>query len=183
VLLPILTISWPGRCESICSRISVGSSAKRDISADILLVKCGATLGTLEWKSGAFRRCPWSQRKVYPRGEDPSATKHGRCCLNVRCGDTPVRGISDVYEHALAACNPPTKLPGLNRHHPTSTPYTKPAEMAPRTRKALRASLLDDKIDILNRDADEASSAKQVFRTVSATLALVRVSAPFSSRL
>jgi len=49
--------------------------------------------------------------------------------------------------------------------------------MATRTRKA-EVSLLDDRIDVLNRNAVEVSSAKQVFRTVSATLALVRVSAP-----
>lgn len=83
--------------------------------------------------------------------------------------------------HVLAACNPPvdTRLLVLipNHHRPTGTSYTKPAKMATRTRKA-KVSLLDDRIDILNRNAVEASSAKQVFRTVSATLALVRVGAP-----
>ena len=49
--------------------------------------------------------------------------------------------------------------------------------MATRTRRA-KVSLLDDRISILNQEAIEASPAKQVFRTVSATLALVRVSAP-----
>lgn len=48
--------------------------------------------------------------------------------------------------------------------------------MATHKRKA-KMSLLDDRIEILNRDATEASSAKQVFKTVSSTLALVRVSA------
>ena len=40
-------------------------------------------------------------------------------------------------------------------------------------------SLLDDKIDTLNRIAVEAPLAKQVFRIVIAILALVRVSALF----
>jgi hypothetical protein len=47
--------------------------------------------------------------------------------------------------------------------------------MAARTRK-VKVSL-DDRIDILNRNAVEASPAKQVFRTVGAILALVRVGA------
>ena len=50
--------------------------------------------------------------------------------------------------------------------------------MATRTRKA-KESLLDDRINILNKDAVEASPAKQVFSTVSTTLALVRVGASF----
>jgi len=54
--------------------------------------------------------------------------------------------------------------------------------MATRTRKA-EASLLGDRIDILNRDAVELSAAKQIFRTVSTTLALVRVGAPLCVRL
>ena len=53
--------------------------------------------------------------------------------------------------------------------------------MTTRTRKA-KASLLNDRIDILNKDAAETSAAKQVFRTVSATLALVRVSVPILGR-
>jgi hypothetical protein len=48
--------------------------------------------------------------------------------------------------------------------------------MATRTHKA-KSPILDDKIDILNRNAGEASPAKQVFETVAAILALVRVSA------
>jgi len=52
--------------------------------------------------------------------------------------------------------------------------------MATRTRKA-EASLLGDRIDILNRDAVEVSAAKQIFRTVSTTLALVRVGAHSAS--
>jgi len=40
-----------------------------------------------------------------------------------------------------------------------------------------KVPLLDDRIDILNRNAVEASAAKQVFRTVGVILALVRVSA------
>jgi len=72
-----------------------------------------------------------------------------------------------------AACQPPTQplAPlGLGRYHLTSTPHTKPAKMATRARKAKVS------IDTLNRDAIEASSAKQVFGTVSTTLARVRVS-------
>ena len=46
--------------------------------------------------------------------------------------------------------------------------------MGTRARR-VKASLLDDKIDILNRSAVEASPAQQVYRTVSAILALVRV--------
>ena len=61
---------------------------------------------------------------------------------------------------------------------PACSPHTKPAKMATRTRKA-KASLLDDRINILNKDAVEASPAKLVFKTVSTTLALVRVGAPF----
>jgi hypothetical protein len=48
--------------------------------------------------------------------------------------------------------------------------------MATRTRKA-KATILDDRIDILERNAVEVSPAKQVFGTVAAILALVRVSA------
>ena len=39
-------------------------------------------------------------------------------------------------------------------------------------------SLIDGRIEILNRNAVKASPAKRVFRTVSAILALVRVGAP-----
>ena len=67
-------------------------------------------------------------------------------------------------------------------HHSTGTPYTKSVKMATRTRKA-KASLLDDRIDILDRSAVEVSPAKQVFKTVSTTLALVRVSTPFCIHL
>ena len=49
--------------------------------------------------------------------------------------------------------------------------------MATRTRET-SASLLDDRGVILNKDTVEASSAKQVFVTVCAALALVRVSVP-----
>ena len=76
--------------------------------------------------------------------------------------------------------NPPIQLSGpfeLNLHHPISTvPHTKPVTMATRRHNA-KASLLDDKIDILNRNTVEVSSSEQVFRTTSAILALVRVSA------
>jgi len=43
--------------------------------------------------------------------------------------------------------------------------------------REVEASLLDGRIDTLNRNAVEAYPAKQIFRTVSAILALVRVSA------
>jgi len=46
--------------------------------------------------------------------------------------------------------------------------------MGVRRRKAIVS--LDDKIDILNKNAAEDSPAKQVFTTVSAILVLVRVS-------
>jgi len=49
--------------------------------------------------------------------------------------------------------------------------------MTKRTRKA-KALLLDDRIDVLNRNAAEDSPAKQIFKTVRTTLALVRVSTP-----
>ena len=48
--------------------------------------------------------------------------------------------------------------------------------MATRTLEAL-ASLLDDRIDILERDVTKYSPAKQVFGTISAILALTRVCA------
>ena len=48
--------------------------------------------------------------------------------------------------------------------------------MATRTLEAL-ASLLDDRIDILERDVTKYSPAKQVFETISTILALTRVSA------
>ena len=47
--------------------------------------------------------------------------------------------------------------------------------MATRTLEAL-ASLLDDRIDILERDVTKYSPAKQIFGTISAILALTRVS-------
>ena len=48
--------------------------------------------------------------------------------------------------------------------------------MAARTRRA-KVSRINDKIDILNRNAAETFPANQVFRTVSVILSLVRVSA------
>ena len=54
---------------------------------------------------------------------------------------------------------------------------TKPARMATRTRK-VHESLLDDRINILDGKAAGAPpGAKQVFKTVSDILALVRVGA------
>ena len=47
--------------------------------------------------------------------------------------------------------------------------------MATRTREG-KLSIFTDKIDILNRNAVETSPAKEVYRTVIAILALVRVS-------
>ena len=82
-----------------------------------------------------------------------------------------------MHERFYYASKPPTTCTAWTQlPPPTSTPYARPAKMATRTRKA-KVSLLDDRIKILNRDALEASSAKQVFRAVSTTLALVRVSA------
>jgi len=66
--------------------------------------------------------------------------------------------------------------------HNRPTGATKPVKMTTRTRKA-KMSLLDDRIDILNGDAAKASTVKQVFRTVSTAIALVRVSAPSCVRL
>ena len=57
------------------------------------------------------------------------------------------------------------------------TSHTKPARMSTRARKA-RVSLLDDRIDILDKNAAGSSPPKEVFRTVAAILALVRVSSP-----
>ena len=48
--------------------------------------------------------------------------------------------------------------------------------MAARTRRA-KVSRINDKIDILNRNAAKTFPANQVFRTVSVILSLVRVSA------
>ena len=48
--------------------------------------------------------------------------------------------------------------------------------MATHTRR-VKSSLFDDRIDILNRNAIEASPAKRVFGTVISILALVRVGA------
>ena len=48
--------------------------------------------------------------------------------------------------------------------------------MATCTREG-KSSILTDKIDILDRNAVEISPAKEVYRTVIAILALVRVSA------
>lgn len=64
-----------------------------------------------------------------------------------------------------------------NLHRPTITPQTNLATMQTRTREA-EVPLLDDRIDILNRNAGDASPANQVFRTVSTILALIRVGAP-----
>jgi hypothetical protein len=47
--------------------------------------------------------------------------------------------------------------------------------MATRTRK-FEAPLLDDRIDVLNRNVAKASPAQQVYRSVSAILTLIRVS-------
>ena len=69
----------------------------------------------------------------------------------------------------LTACNLQ-----VNLHPRISTPHIKPVIMGTRARR-VKASLLDDKIDILNRSAVEASPAQQVYRTVSAILALARV--------
>ena len=63
----------------------------------------------------------------------------------------------------------------LNLHHPTNTLRTKLVSMATRTRKA-NATLFDDRINVLDRNAIETSPTKRIFRTVSAILALVRVS-------
>jgi len=49
--------------------------------------------------------------------------------------------------------------------------------MATRTHKA-RALVLDERIDILSRNALVASPAQHVYRTVGAILTLVRVSVP-----
>ena len=48
--------------------------------------------------------------------------------------------------------------------------------MATRTRKA-KALLFDDRLNILNKNVVETSPTKEVFRVVSAILALVRVGA------
>ena len=52
--------------------------------------------------------------------------------------------------------------------------------MATRTRRA-KVLHINDKIDILNRNAVETFPAKQVFRAVSAILSLVRVGARSAS--
>lgn len=57
--------------------------------------------------------------------------------------------------------------------HRIVTPYAEPATMAVRASNVQVS--LDDRIEILNRNAAEASQAKKVFRTVSTILGLVRV--------
>ena len=64
----------------------------------------------------------------------------------------------------------------LSLHRPACAPHTDPAIMATGTRK-VETPTLDDRIDILNRDAVEIPPAKHVFRTVGAILVLVRVGA------
>ena len=86
-----------------------------------------------------------------------------------------------ALERVSGTCKPATSRLALFEFGPASTPHTRPEKMATRTRKA-KVSLLDDRINILNNDAVEASPAKQVFRNVSTTLALVRVSVPFCVR-
>ena len=65
----------------------------------------------------------------------------------------------------------------LDLDHPPSTPHAEPLIMATPTPN-IKVSL-DDRIDALDRNAVEASPAKQVFKTVSVILALIRVSRLF----
>ena len=65
-------------------------------------------------------------------------------------------------------CKPPSSF------HSRTQPYTKLAKMATYTLEA-EVFYLDERGKFSNRNAVEASSAKQVFQTVSAALALVRV--------
>ena len=58
-----------------------------------------------------------------------------------------------------------------------STPHVRPVETETHTRED-KVSLLDDRSNILNKDTVEASSEKQLFTTVGAALALVRVGVP-----
>ena len=91
-----------------------------------------------------------------------------------------VAGFQICSERLSATYKPPAQPHApfdFDNHHAMSPPYAKSEKMATRTRKA-KVSLLDDRINILDQDAVKAISAKQVFGTVSATLALIRVSAP-----
>jgi len=123
---------------------------------------------------GRCRRYPWRRDPAVcsPRSRYPNVRRR----VNLRrisCESTIVE-----CKRLYSGCDPPPRLAPLelNHHHPTiRTPHTKPAKMATRARKA-KMSLLDYRIDILNRGAIEASSAKQVFETVGTILTLVRVS-------
>ena len=77
--------------------------------------------------------------------------------------------VTSMYGGCVCNC--------LSAYSCTSTPHIKSAKMSTRARKA-KVSLLDDKIHILDRGAAEYSPAKEVFKTVAAILALVRVGIP-----
>jgi len=62
----------------------------------------------------------------------------------------------------------------FNHHCRTIVPHTKLLTMATQAREV--KAFLDDRIDILNRNAIEVPLAMQIFRTASSILALVRVS-------
>jgi len=62
----------------------------------------------------------------------------------------------------------------LNHHCRTIMSHTKQLTMATRTHEV--KAFLDDRIDILDRNAVEVPPAKRIFRTASGILSLVRVS-------
>ena len=82
--------------------------------------------------------------------------------------------FANRVEHAHPSW-PTVRISELDLHYPASAPHTKPVVMATHARKG-GTSLLDVRIDLLNKNASEPSPARQIFRTVSAILALVRVS-------
>jgi len=95
--------------------------------------------------------------------------------LTLRLVGTIQHGVHPPTDTWSDSRPPDVTPPTPSYPHSTSTPYPKPITSGAHARKT-RVSLLDDKIDILDRGAVEASPVKQVFRTVSAIIALVRVS-------
>lgn len=105
----------------------------------------------------------------------PSAfVERGAPCLTLAPCAYPVQpyiNLSSNYLHPLSPTS--TILLVL-----TSVSHTKPVVMATRTRRG-KTSILNDRIDILNRNVAETSPAKEIYRIVIIILTLVRVSPLF----
>lgn len=87
----------------------------------------------------------------------------------------PLDGINSLCWPHVTLLHPPNSTPTSSPHYYTSY---QPVTMGARRRKATMS--LNDKIDILDRNAVGDFPAKQVFKIVSVILALVRVSAVVS---